>query len=127
MEFFAELLVAALIVVGAGFALVGSYGLVKLPEMMMRLHTPTKATTLGVGSILIASMLYFLLFEGIFSIHQLLITLFLFIAAPLTAHMMSKVYIHRHSQTQQLPPPSRERPAVGWATLDPEAEQLDLK
>jgi multicomponent K+:H+ antiporter subunit G len=28
---------------------------------MQRLHAPTKATTLGVGSVLIASILYFLL------------------------------------------------------------------
>ena len=52
MDFLAELLVAALIFIGGFFAFVGSYGLVKLPDTMSRLHTPTKTTTLGVGAIL---------------------------------------------------------------------------
>ena len=89
MDFLAELLVAALIFIGGFFAFVGSYGLVKLPDTMSRLHTPTKTTTLGVGAILLASMAFFLLFERNFSIHELLITIFLFIAAPLSANMVS--------------------------------------
>ena len=52
----AELLVAALIVLGGGFALVGSWGLLRLPSLMERLHGPTKASTLGVGCILLAAM-----------------------------------------------------------------------
>ena len=58
MDFLAELLVAALIFIGGFFAFVGSYGLVKLPDTMSRLHTLTKTTTLGVGAILLASMAF---------------------------------------------------------------------
>ncbi len=54
-----EYLLAALILIGAFFTLVGSIGLFKLPDFFMRLHGPTKATTLGVGAILLASALYF--------------------------------------------------------------------
>eukprot|EP00752_Nemacystus_decipiens_P000825 g825.t1 len=51
----------ALLIVGAGFfGIVGSFGLAKLPDLMTRLHGPTKATTLGIGGVLIASMLFFL-------------------------------------------------------------------
>ena len=77
------------------FALIGSWGLVRLPSLMTRLHGPTKATTLGVGGTLAASMVYFPVYEGRFSAHELLITLFLFIAAPITANMIAKAHLHR--------------------------------
>lgn len=129
MTILAELLVSLLIVIGGIFALVGSFGLAKLPDTMMRLHAPTKATTLGVGSILIASMFYFLFFNGTFSLHELLITLFLFISAPLTANVIAKAHLHAEGAgPEQLPPPANsERGAadVGWATFDPKAERQD--
>ncbi|HVL71375.1 MAG TPA: Na+/H+ antiporter subunit G, partial [Beijerinckiaceae bacterium] len=79
MNVFAEALVAALILIGAFFLFVGSFGLAKLPDMMRRLHGPTKATTLGIGAMLIASMVYFLAARGALSVHELLITIFLFL------------------------------------------------
>jgi multicomponent K+:H+ antiporter subunit G len=83
----AEIIVAALLVGGAGFALVGSWGLAKFSDILKRLHGPSKATTLGVGCVLIASALAFAL-QGEPSLHELLITLFLFITAPVSAHLI---------------------------------------
>jgi multicomponent K+:H+ antiporter subunit G len=77
----AEALLALTILIGAFFLFVGSYGLARLPDLMRRLHGPTKATTLGVGATLIASMLYFPIYEGQLTVHELLITLFLFLTA----------------------------------------------
>jgi monovalent cation/proton antiporter MnhG/PhaG subunit len=54
MGWFGEVFVSALILIGAFFLFVGSFGLAKLPDMMRRLHAPTKSTTLGIGSMLIA-------------------------------------------------------------------------
>lgn len=113
--FLIELLIALLIVAGGFFALVGSWGLVKLPDLMSRLHAPTKGTTLGVGSVLIASMLYFAFIEGRPSLHELVITLFLFITAPITANFIAKARLHEQQPTN-LPATGRER---GWATFDP--------
>ena len=45
---------------GAFFMLVGSIGMVRLPDLFMRLHAPTKSSTLGLGSFLIASMIFLL-------------------------------------------------------------------
>ncbi|WP_373486532.1 Na+/H+ antiporter subunit G [Blastomonas sp.] len=90
----AEIVTSLMIIIGAGFALIGSWGLVRLPTLMERLHGPTKATTLGLGGMLIGSMLYFQLFEGRWSAHELLITLFLFITAPISANMIAKVHLH---------------------------------
>src|SRR3546814_9870970 len=53
MDFLAEFLVSALIVLGGIFGLVGSYGLAKLPDLMTRLHSPTKSGTLGIGGVLL--------------------------------------------------------------------------
>jgi multicomponent K+:H+ antiporter subunit G len=74
--------------------LVGSIGLLRLKDFYVRLHAPTKATTLGLGGILIASMSYIYATNSIISINELLITLFLVITAPVTAHILAKVAMH---------------------------------
>lgn len=83
-----EIITSVLLLIGAFFILVGSIGLVRLPEFFMRLHAPTKASTLGVGGILLASMA-FALNEGVL-IHELIITLFVFVTAPVSAHVLSQ-------------------------------------
>lgn len=113
----AEILISLLILVGAFFLFVGSLGLAKLPDLMRRLHAPTKATTLGIGSMLIASMVYFWAIAGNPSIHEFLITLFLFLTAPVTAQMIAKAHILKEREARERLPETG-RP-VGWATLDP--------
>jgi multicomponent K+:H+ antiporter subunit G len=116
VDFLVELLVALLILAGSFFLLVGSWGLAKLPSLVQRLHAPTKSTTLGAGGLLLASMAYFGLVEGSLSFHELLITLFLFLTAPITAHMLAKANILRNRrEANRLPPTGRP---VGWATLE---------
>lgn len=115
MELVAEIAIALTLVIAGVFGLVGSIGLVKLPDPMTRLHAPTKATTLGVGGALIASMLYFLVIEGSFSFHELMITLFLFLTAPITAHFIAKAWLHRNADSRGLPPTGG---AKGWATFE---------
>lgn len=115
MHWTGEMAVSALILTGAFFLLVGSFGLAKLPDMMRRLHGPSKSTTLGIGSLLVASMLYFAVAGGTVSFHELLITIFLFLTAPITAHMIAKAHILRaHTERDALPPTGRPD---GWATL----------
>jgi len=85
----AEIVIAALALFGAAFTLVGSWGLARLGDFAKRLHGPTKATTLGVGCVLVASMLWFVL-NGKPSLHELLIAVFLFFTAPVSAHLLIK-------------------------------------
>ena len=54
----ADYLIAAVLVIGGVFGLIGSFGLLKLNDPMKRLHAPTKASTIGVGTALIASSIY---------------------------------------------------------------------
>ena len=124
MPFLLEAVVSLLILVGAAFALVGSWGLVRLPSLMTRLHGPTKATTLGVGACLVASMIHFPATQGEWSAHELLITVFLFLTAPVSANLIAKAHIHAQGQSldpnpsddvqKGLPPTGTSK---GWATL----------
>lgn len=89
-----EYLLAFLIVIGASFTLIGSIGLVRLRDFYMRLHGPTKATTLGVGCLLIASAMVFSAKTNGLSMHEVLITVFLFITAPVSGHLLAKAALH---------------------------------
>lgn len=101
MEFWIDLIVSVLLVVGAIFVFIGSLGLAKLPDFYTRLHAPTKATTLGMGCLLIASMVLVTYQQGYLSLHELLITLFLLITAPVTAHMLAKTAMHHKLDIHQ--------------------------
>jgi multicomponent K+:H+ antiporter subunit G len=94
MSFAVEILVSVFLLAGAAFALIGSWGLAKLPDFYTRLHGPSKASTLGVGGMLVASMIHFAAREGELSLHELLITLFLFISTPVSAHLLAKAALH---------------------------------
>lgn len=119
MAHLSDIVVAGLILAGSFFLLVGSLGLATLPDLMRRLHAPTKATTLGIGALLIASTVYFTVASGTPSLHEVLITLFLFITAPVSAHMLAKAHILRHPDLQaRLPVPQDS----GWATVTPPPE-----
>jgi multicomponent K+:H+ antiporter subunit G len=93
--FLVEALTSFLIVVGGAFALLGSIGLARLPDFLTRLHGPTKATTLGVGALLVGSMIHLNTLGHGFSLRELAITLFLFITAPVSAHMLAKVAMRK--------------------------------
>ena len=127
MDLAIEFLISALLVIAGIFGLVGSLGLVKLDDTMRRLHAPTKATTLGVGGILIGSMLYSSVYLDKISSHELLITICLFLTAPITAIFIAKAYLHRHVKEEELPPTEGE---YGWALYDavPDGERpIDTK
>jgi len=109
-----EIAISLCLVISGIFGLVGSVGLIKLPDPMMRLHAPTKATTLGVGGALVASMLYFTFVLGNFSFHELMITLFLFLTAPITGHFVAKTHLHLNYQERDIPPTASGRPWAGY-------------
>ena len=96
--------IAALLVIAGVFALVGAVGLLRFLDFFMRLHAPTKATTLGVGGVLLASMLLSAAM-GSLGVHELLITLFLFVTAPISANLMAKAAIHLRSPSKAGPAP----------------------
>lgn len=88
-------IIVAFLMVGSFFMVVGAFGLARLPDFFTRLHGPTKATTLGVGSFLIASMLLFISMGDGLRLHKVLITAFLFLTAPVSAHLLARAGIRK--------------------------------
>ncbi|KUP92342.1 Na+/H+ antiporter subunit G [Tritonibacter horizontis] len=115
-----DLLITVSLVTGGIFGFVGSFGLLKLNDPMSRMHAPTKATTLGVGGVLIGSMAHAWAYEGHASAHELLITLFLLGTAPVTANFLAKVYINQQTKPSDLPGPGA---CALWATHDKSEHQ----
>lgn len=118
LQLIATYLVAISLLLGAFFTLVGALGLLKLNDSMTRLHAPTKVGTIGVGMLLLASMIHSYTYgEG--SFHELLIMAFLFVTAPISANFMAKVNIHKRSCDTPPKPPRDDT----WSTLNvPEAD-----
>ncbi len=109
-------IVVSLLLIGSGiFALTGAIGLVKLEDCIQRLHAPTKAATLGVGGVLVASSVYFTMKSGALSFHEILIALFILLTAPITANFISKVYIEGAKSREDLPQTGTQH---GWAIYD---------
>ena len=93
LQLLMEIMVSIFLIIGAFFTLIGGIGMLKLPDLFMRLHAPTKASTLGLGSFLIASMIY-AAFNNRFGFTELLITLLAFITAPVSANLIAQAAIH---------------------------------
>lgn len=110
-----EIVTSLLLVVGGGFGLVGAWGLVRLPDAMTRLHAPTKSATLGVGAVLIASLIWFPS-QGLGQDwHELLITVFLLLTAPVTGMMLARANMALAARRGEVPPEGAD-----WTALEAE-------
>ena len=110
-------LVALLLVTGGLFTLVGAIGLLRFGDFYMRLHAPTKASTLGVGGVLLAAMVLAWA-RGEWGLQPLLIALFLFITAPVSAHLLAQAALHLGLPSQAGPAPDLPIDAPGDASVD---------
>ena len=97
----AALPATALLIIGGLLTLVGSIGLLRLPNFFMRIHSVSMGNTLGVGCVLVASMLIASAVELRPVIHELLITLFVVFTAPITAIVLMQAAIRRTKPPRQ--------------------------
>ena len=105
-------IVSLSLVIGSGFVLVSVIALLKFNDPMTRLHAPTKVGTIGIGMLLLGSIIHS--FDiGEPSMHELLIMGFLFVTAPISANFLAKVAIHRRACDTPPKPPRDDT----WATL----------
>jgi len=121
-----DLLLSALVLFGAAFALIGSWGLARLSDFLRRVHGPTKASTLGVGCVLIASALWFTARGAQPSVHELLITVFVFLTAPVSAHLLVQAAMKLDPALR--PPPPKDAagsPASATGADDPKPARSD--
>lgn len=83
-----EIVVIFLMVLGTIFIFLAAVGLLKMPDVFLRMSASTIAATLGVSSILVALAVHFADF-GI-TVHVIGTNIFLFLTVPVGAHLMGR-------------------------------------
>lgn len=105
----AALAVAFLLLLGAGLALTGAIGLLRLQDFYERVHAPTLCTTLGIGCVLLASMLFFSVLQTRFVVHEVLIAVLMVVTTPVTLMLLTRAALYRDriEGSEAVPPPPR--------------------
>jgi multicomponent Na+:H+ antiporter subunit G len=90
-----SLLVAVLLVLGASFMALAALGLVRLPDVYTRMSAASKAATLGASLVLLGAAAHF----GTVAVagRAVVIVAFLFLTAPVAAHMIARAGYRRGS------------------------------
>ena len=83
-----HLLVAALLVTGTTFILLAAIGVVRMPDVYMRMQVSTKGASLGAGCLLLAVPVFF--GDVAIGVRALLIIVFIFLTTPISAHMLAR-------------------------------------
>lgn len=105
----AEIAIAALVLLGAAIAMVGSLGLLRLSSYFERVHAPSIIATMGCWCIMHASILYFSLLGHGLAVHPLLIALFVAITVPVTNIFLMRAALFRARRAGLRVPPSVSR------------------
>jgi multicomponent K+:H+ antiporter subunit G len=103
----AALPTALLLLLGAGLALTGSLGLLRLGSFYERIHAPTLGTTMGISCVLLASMLFFSVLQTRLVLHELLIAVLMVVTTPVTLMLLARAALYRDRQEgcDEVPPP----------------------
>lgn len=109
-----EVAAALSTLLGAFLFLASAIGLLRFPDLYTRVHSPTKAATLGVALLGLASLLRSLPRGDLVWIEDLLIVVFLFLTVPVSSQVLMLA-----AATRRVP----AEPATSGepATADPEA------
>jgi len=91
----AAILTSVLVLTGAALTLIGTIGLLRLKNFYARVHPPTLGTTLGIGCVLLASMLYFSVLQSRPAVHEVLIAIFVTITTPITLMLLVSAALRR--------------------------------
>ncbi len=83
-----EIIVGVLMLIGSGFMLIASFGLIRMPDLLMRMHAATKAGTIGAGFLLLAMAVHF---GSLQVVTTCIAAIFFLIAtAPVAAHLIAR-------------------------------------
>lgn len=93
-----EIVIAVFLLLGGFFALIAAIGVLRLPDVLTRMHASTKAGTLGSSLILIGCAI----FKGDIEItvRVIAIILFLMLTAPIGAHMLGRAAAREKTQNK---------------------------
>ena len=87
--------VGLLLILGGSIVVIGALGLMRLPNFYQRIHGPAISITLGAGCLLTASMIYFTALQSRFVIHELIITVFVLLTAPVVSMLLLRASVYR--------------------------------
>ena len=86
---------SVLLILGGLCTVIGSLGLARLRNFYQRMHGPSMGSTLGLGCVLLASMLLSSMMRGHPVVHEILITIFMVTTAPITAMLLMRAAVRR--------------------------------
>ena len=101
---------AILVLLGSILTLIGTIGLLRFKSFYARVHAPTLGTTLGIGCVLIASILYFSVLQSRPVLHEILIMIFVTVTTPITLMLLVSAALHRDRAAgdEHMHPPPRD-------------------
>ena len=117
MSFLLDLLAALCLLAGLFFMLVSSLGIVRLPDTYLRLHAASKAATLGLMGLLLATVLHLGTAEVM--LKSLLVVVFTFVANPIGSHLLAKAALRSGHEVwegtcgDESAPPQNTPPSAG--------------
>jgi multicomponent K+:H+ antiporter subunit G len=91
----AALLASFLVLLGAGFTLVGAIGLLRLKTFYERMHAPTLGATWGAGGVLLSSIVFFSVLQSRPILHETLIAVFVTVSTPVTLMLLARAALYR--------------------------------
>ncbi len=91
----AAAIVSLLLILGASIVLIGALGLLRLRTFYQRMHGPAITITLGAGCLLIASMVFFTVGQSRLVVHEVIISAFLLMTAPVVSMMIIRAAVYR--------------------------------
>lgn len=99
-------LVVALALFGATMSLIGAIGMLRLKRFYERVHAPTLGATLGMASVVVASVIFWSFAQGYLALQDLLIGLFLTVTTPVTLILLARAaaYRDRVEGSDEVPP-----------------------
>ncbi|THE10567.1 Na+/H+ antiporter subunit G [Bacillus timonensis] len=114
-----EVIAAISILVGTIFSFFSAVGLIRLPDLYSRAHAASKSSTMGVLFTLVGTFLFFIM-EGTFSIRLFLGIFFVFLTAPVAAHVIVR---SAYRSKVPLAPQSVQDDLKGIIEIEGEREQ----
>lgn len=102
-----EIIVAVLLLLGSGFAVIGALGLLRMPDVLIRMHASTKIGTLACGLVMAAAAVAFQ--DASIVVRAVLIVLFILLTAPIASHMIGRAAIASGVKLWKIDTPSRSK------------------
>ena len=127
LPLWAQILVAALVFLGALIALMGSLGLLRLESYFERVHAPSIIATMGCWLIMHATWIYFSVSGQGFVMHSVLIAIFVAVTVPITTIFLMRAALFRSRRSGEDVPPTLSNLVRNEPLDEDEAEDADTK